>query len=71
MAPTPSVTSLGGYKGPSSEGGGPGDGIGSEEPLEARGATVGAKGVWGRHATSVLQGGWFSVGIGPVSEATQ
>ena len=27
--------------------------------------------LWTRHATSVRQGNWFSVGISPVSEATQ
>ena len=28
-------------------------------------------GGWGRHATSVWQVNWFSVGIGPASKATQ
>ena len=37
-----------------------------------RTALSGSEGLYGtRHTTSVWQGNWFSVGIGPVSKATQ
>ena len=36
-----------------------------------QGSSTGGHGVESRHATSVRQGNWFSVAIGPVSNATQ
>ena len=47
------------------------DSAGGTRRREAPSFSRGQKGVSARHATSVWQGNWFSVGIGPISKATQ